>query len=107
MAAASSNPACASKIDIMKLREKIAMIWTFPMVFVLVMSFGLLSGILILIANVLTFSGTAGASIYLFDKIKLKVIDRRLRKLVREDEKLHKFDSSKLKKDENTTSIAD
>lgn len=91
----------------MKLREKIAMIWTLPIVFVLVMSFGILSGILVLIANILTFSGTVGASIYLFDKIKLKAIDMRLRKLVREDEKLYKFDSSKLKKDEDTTSIAD
>jgi len=91
----------------MKLREKIAMIWTFPMIFILVVSFSVLSGILIVIANILTFSGTAGASIYLFDKIKLKVIDRRLRKLVREDEKLYKFGSSKLKKDEDTASIAD
>lgn len=93
MAAAGSTPACASKIYIMKLREKIAMSWTFPIMFVVLILLAVLASLLHFIAYALNVSGTTGATIYIFDQLKNKIIDRRLRKLVKEDEKLHKFDS--------------
>jgi hypothetical protein len=90
----------------MKLREKVALIWTFPIIFIVTCSLAIGAGALVFIAWLLNFTGTTGASIYLFEQMKLKLIDMRLRKLIKEDEKLYKFGSSKLKKDEDTTSTA-
>lgn len=77
----------------MKLNEKIAMVWTAPIVIAFSLTLALLALILTFVAKILTWSGTFGASIYLFDAMKLKLIDRRLRKLVKQDEKMHKFES--------------
>jgi preprotein translocase subunit SecG len=77
----------------MKLREKIAMIWTFPIIMVITISLAIIAFVLVAISKILNLTGTFGAGIYLFQQMKLKIIDRRLRKLVKEDEKLHNFDS--------------
>lgn len=90
----------------MKLREKIALIWTFPIIAMFVIVFAVIACVLVFISHVMNLSGTYGAAIYVFDKLKIKIIDRRLRKLVREDEKLYKFDSSKLTKNEDSSSAA-
>ena len=77
----------------MKLREKIAMIWSFPIVAVITISLAIIAISLIVIAKILNFTGTMGAIIYLFQQMKLKIIDRRLRKLVKEDGKKYNFES--------------
>ena len=82
----------------MRLREKIAMIWTLPIAIVLILFLAISASLLSFIAYVLNFTGTIGATIYIFDQLKLKIIDRRLRKLIKQDEKLYKFDSEKQKK---------
>jgi hypothetical protein len=89
------------------LKEKIALTWTFPLVLVTVVAFAILTAVLYFGLYLMNITGTTGAALYIFDKLRLKITDIRLRKLIRKDEKLYKFDSSKLKKDENTTSIAD
>ena len=82
----------------MQLRERVALLWTFPIIFIVVFGLAIGAGILVLIAKILNFTGTTGSAIYLFEQIKLKMIDMRLRKLIKQDEKLHKFDSEKQKK---------
>lgn len=75
--------------------EKVAMTWTFPLMLVV---FSFLSFIAIsafLIVSFLNISGTIGACIYLFDQVKLLLIGRRLKKLVKKDEEMYKFDSEK------------
>lgn len=110
MAAASSNPACASKIYFMKktvtLKEKIALTWTFPLVLIATIGFALITLVLYLTLYFFNVTGTTGAAIYIFDKLRLKIVEMQLNRLMRKDEKLYKFDSSKLKKDEDTTSTA-
>jgi hypothetical protein len=74
------------------LMEKVAMIWTFPITLVVSAGISVVVVFTYLLVQLLNISGTLGACIYLFDKMKLMIIDRRLRKLVKEDEKKHKFD---------------
>ena len=87
--------------------EKIALIWTIPIMAVVFAFLSALTITVYLMVKMLTLTGTLGASIYIFDQVKMIFIDRRLRKLVREDEKMYKFDSSKFKKDEDGTSTSD
>ena len=51
--------------------------------------------------------GTIGASLYLFEAVKLKIIDIKLRGLIRKDEKLYKFESDNIKKNEDSSSAID
>jgi len=73
--------------------EKVAMIWTFPLIIVLSAGISIVAILLYFSVQLLNLSGTLGASIYLFDKMKLMLIDKRLRKLVKEDEKKYNFES--------------
>mgnify|MGYP003338063811 CR=1 FL=1 len=79
----------------MKIKEKIAMVWTFP---IMLVTFGALSVVAVLLYSLvllLNVSGTTQAAIYLFDAVKHKLIERKLKKLIKEDEKKHKFGSDK------------
>lgn len=72
--------------------EKVAMTWTFPLILFVSAGISVIVVFFYFLVQLLNLSGTFGACIYLFDKMKLMIIDRRLRKLVKEDEKKHKFD---------------
>lgn len=107
MAAAGSNPACASKNYVMKLKEKIAMIWVIPiMTFVLVALFIVVS-IFFGVAFILDKSGTLGAIDRILYVVRLNLIGNRLKKLQKEDERLHTFDLEKMKNNEDSSSNID
>jgi len=87
-------------------KEKIAMIWTLPIVAVASIAFAAITFAIYFTIFFFNVTGTTGAAIYIFDRVRLKIIDMRLKKLVKDDEKLHKFDFSKLRKNENTSKTA-
>lgn len=89
------------------LKEKVALVWTIPLVAIVVVAFALITAILYLSLYLMNITGTTGAALYIFDKVRLTLTDIKLKNLIRKDEKLYKFGSSKLKKDEDTASIAD
>ncbi len=88
------------------IKEKIAMIWTFPLMLIVFSILAIISISAYLLVLMFNLSGTNGASIYLFDQVKLKIIGMKLKKLIKEDEKLHKFETMINQKDENTASSA-
>jgi hypothetical protein len=73
--------------------EKVAMIWTFPIMLIAFAGISIITISLVLISQILNFSGTIGASIYLFENVKSILAGRSLKKLLEEDEKKHNFDS--------------
>ena len=107
MAAASSNPACASNIYTMKLREKIAMIWVFPIITVVLIVLFVAVSAFFGIAFILEKTGTLGAIDRILYTVRLNLIGNRLKKLQKEDEKLHTFDLEKMKNDEDSSSNID
>ena len=72
--------------------EKVAMSWTFPIMLVVFGGLSVIALSLYSIILVLNVSGTLGACIYLFDQMKMKLIDRKMKKLIKQDEKKHNFD---------------
>lgn len=88
-------------------KEKIAMIWTFPMIFIAVIGFAALTFVLYFSIFLMNVTGTTGAALFIFDKIKLKLADMKFKKLIKKDEKRYKFDSLKLKKDEDSSEAID
>lgn len=72
--------------------EKVAMIWTFPITLIFFAALSVIALVLYAILFVLNTSGTTGACLYLIDQMRLMMIDRKLKKLVKEDEKKHNFD---------------
>lgn len=92
--------------DALSLKEKTALIWTIPLVFALVSCLSIFAIVFFVSVFILNITGTTGATIYLFDMIKLKIIDRKLKKLIKTDEKLHRFEAMINRKDENTSSNA-
>lgn len=91
----------------MKLKEKIAMIWVIPiMTFVLVALFIVVS-IFFGIAFILDKSGTLGAIDRILYVVRLNLIGNRLKKLQKEDERLHTFDLEKMKNNEDSSSNID
>ena len=88
----------------LKTINKIAMFWTFPIMIFVFAFMSLATVLLYLLVSFLNISGTIGASLYLFELVKLKIIDNRLRRLIRKDEKLYKFESDNLKKNEDSSS---
>lgn len=75
----------------MKLREKIAMIWVAPLMLVIVALTFVLAMIVYSVVFLLKITGTLGAMQYLIDQTRLFGIERRLKKLQKEDEKLYNF----------------
>lgn len=75
----------------MKLREKIAMIWVAPLMLVIVALTFVLAMIVYSVVFLLKITGTLGAMQYLIDQVRLFGIERRLKKLQKEDEKLYNF----------------
>lgn len=75
----------------MKLRQKIAMIWVAPLMLVIVALTFVLAMIVYSVVFLLKITGTLGAMQYLIDQVRLFGIERRLKKLQKEDEKLYNF----------------
>jgi len=75
--------------------EKVAMTWTFPIMLVVFSLLSVMAIFLFLLASFFNISGTIGAAIYLFDQTKLMLVGRRLKKLVKKDEEIHKFGAEK------------
>jgi hypothetical protein len=82
----------------LSLIEKVAMIWTFPITLVVSAAISIVVVFLYFLLQLLNITGTFGACIYLFDKIKMILIDRRMKKLIKDDEELYKFGSEKQNK---------
>ena len=91
----------------MKIKEKIAMIWAAPLTFVLVLVFLMVVSAVYLLLGFFNLSGTSGAIIYILDKFKIGIDGIRWRNLVKKDAKIHKFETGKLKKDEDPASNID
>jgi len=87
-------------------KEKVAMIWTFPLMAIAAVGFAALTFVLYFGVYLMNVTGTTGAALYIIDRLRLKLTDIRLKRLIKKDEKLYKFGSSKLKKYEDTTSAA-
>lgn len=83
------------------------MFWTFPIMLFVFALLSLATVFLYLLVSFLNVSGTIGASLYLFEAVKLKIIDIKLRGLIRKDEKLYKFESDNIKKNEDSSSAID
>ncbi len=83
------------------------MIWAAPITFVLVLVFLMVISLAYLILGFFNISGTSGAMIYILDRFKIGIDGLRWRNIVKKDAKIHKFDSSKLKRDEDPTSNID
>lgn len=78
----------------LKLIEKVAMTWTAPLMFLVVLILSMLAILFFLLATFLNISGTIGASLYLIDQVRIRTVGFRLKKLMKKDEKLHNFDKS-------------
>jgi len=91
----------------MKLKEKIAMIWVIPMMTAVLMVLFVFVAIFFAVAFVLEKSGTLGAIDRILYVVRLNIIGNRLKKLQKEDEKLHTFDLEKMKNNEDSSSTLD
>jgi hypothetical protein len=91
----------------MKLREKIAMIWVFPILTVILIVLFLAVSVFFGIAFILEKTGTLGAIDRILYTVRLNLIGNRLKKLQKEDEKLHTFDLEKMKNNEDSSSNID
>ena len=91
----------------MKLKEKIAMIWVIPIMTALLMVLFVFVAIFFAVAFILEKSGTLGAIDRILYVVRLNIIGNRLKKLQKEDEKLHTFDLNKMKTDEDSSSAVD
>lgn len=91
----------------MKLREKIAMIWVIPITTVVLIVLFVLVAIFFGVAFILDKSGTLGAIDRILYVVRLNLIGNKLKKLQKEDEKLHTFDLDKMKNNEDSSSNID
>lgn len=91
----------------MKLREKIAMIWVIPITTVVLIVLFVLVAIFFGVAFILDKSGTLGAIDRILYVVRLNLIGNKLKKLQKEDEKLHTFDLEKMKNNEDSSSNID
>jgi hypothetical protein len=102
VAAVGSTPTHASKQIFMKTNltviEKVALSWTAPLMLVVFLFLSMVAIALFLLASFLNISGTIGAALYLIDQVKFRAVGFRLKKLIKKDEELHKFDSEKQNK---------
>ena len=57
------------------LKEKVALVWTIPLVAIVVVAFALITAILYLSLYLMNITGTTGAALYIFDKVRLTLTD--------------------------------
>jgi hypothetical protein len=75
------------------IRETIAMTWTFPIMLVVFGGLSIVALILFFSIQILKMTGTLGACLYLFDGMRQLLVNRKLKKLIKQDDKKHKFES--------------
>ena len=91
----------------MKLKEKMAMIWVVPIISVVLIVVFVFVVLFFGLAFLLEKSGTLGAIDRVLYVVRLNIIGNRLKKLQKEDEKLHTFDLEKMKNNEDSSSTLD